>query len=222
MRTNRQAGGWMSLLRSEGGFTLFTLLIAISLMMILLTVAEERWSSVLRREREEELIFRGQQVVTAIQLYRKKFPGAFPPSLKVLVDQKFLRQLYKDPMTVDGVWNLVLLSPGAEKKFVLLPDTEKKETAGQALRIAGVASQSTDKAARIYNDADTYDKWLFTVMDEEKRGGRERGPKPRGGEREQVSPGEVPDEESGGVEGEEPEEPEPPDDQEGGSGDEPE
>lgn len=186
----------------QSGFTLLTLLVAMSVMLILMTAAFEMWSSVMRREREEELIFRGEQIVQSIRLYRKKFPGAFPPSLKMLHEQKFLRRLYKDPMSEKGEWNLVLLAPGAEKSFVIVPDTEHKASGGQPLRIVGVASQSKEKSARIYKEgADTYDKWLFTVMDGEGRDtGKMRPPRHRGG---------------GGAEEEEEEEGEPSPDDEG-------
>ncbi len=197
----------------ESGFTLLTLLVAMSVMIILMTAAFEMWSSVMRREREEELIFRGEQIVQSIRLYRKKFPGAFPPSLKMLHEQKFLRRLYEDPMTEKGQWNLVLLAPGAEKSFVLVPDTEHKASGGQPLRIVGVASQSKDKSARIYKEgADTYDKWLFTVMDGEGRDqGKIRHPRPRGGgAEEEEDEGEPPPDDEGEGEIDE----EPPDDEE--------
>ncbi|MBI2840414.1 MAG: type II secretion system protein [Acidobacteria bacterium] len=198
----------------QSGFTLLTLLVAMSVMIILMTAAFELWSSVMRREREEELIFRGEQIVQSIRLYRKKFPGAFPPSLKMLHEQKFLRRLYAEPMTEKGQWNLVLLAPGAEKSFVLVPDTEHKASGGQPLRIVGVASQSKEKSARIYKEgADTYDKWLFTVMDGEGRDqGKIRHPRPRGGgaEEEEEDEGEPsPDDEGEGEIDEEP-----PDDEE--------
>ena len=196
----------------EGGFTLVTLLVVLSVMMIMMGVGMELWSSVMRREREEELVFRGQQIVQAIRLYRAKYRGAYPPSLKVLYEQKFLRKLYTDPMTEAGTWNLVVASAGGEKGNALIPDTEQKRG---IIQIIGVASQSKEKSARIYNNATTYDKWLFTIRDEDTgervRGGR-RGR--RGGDVEPGEPGEEPEEpeetpeEEGGQEPEEPEDPE--------------
>lgn len=201
---------------AEAGFTLLTLMFALAIMAILVTVAEERWSSMMRREREEELIFRGKQIVGAIKLYRKKHPGAYPQSLKMLHEEKFLRQLYKDPMTEKGQWNLVLLSGGAgEKNYVLIPDTEHKET-GRPMQIIGVASQSKDRSVRVYGEATTYDKWIFSITgdgeEEEGRRRRPRGEGPRGGpgqEEEEIGPpgGEDEDEEDEELEPEEPEEP---------------
>jgi hypothetical protein len=54
-----------------------------------------------QREKEAELVFRGEQYARAIGLYQRKLAGAFPPSLDALVEQKFLRKRYKDPITGD-------------------------------------------------------------------------------------------------------------------------
>src|SRR5439155_10618015 len=51
------------------------------------------------REKEEELVFRGQQYVHAITLFSRKNANAFPPNLNVLVEQRFLRKKFKDPIT---------------------------------------------------------------------------------------------------------------------------
>ncbi|MEW6369124.1 MAG: prepilin-type N-terminal cleavage/methylation domain-containing protein [Acidobacteriota bacterium] len=191
---------------NERGFTLVTLLVVLSVMMILMGVGMELWSSVMRQEREEELIFRGQQIVQAIRLYRAKFRGTYPPSLKVLQEQKFLRKLYEDPMTEDGTWNLVVASGGGEQGYALIPDTEQKRG---LIQIIGVASRSKQKSARIYSNATTYDKWLFTIRDEEDTGERVRGGKRgrRGGQVQPEEPGEEPEEPLEEEGGEEPEEP---------------
>src|SRR6476659_5813871 len=51
------------------------------------------------REKEEELIFRGKQYARAIGLFQRKFANTPPPSIDVLVEQRFLRKKYKDPIT---------------------------------------------------------------------------------------------------------------------------
>jgi len=194
----------------ESGFTLITLLVALSITMILMGAAAERWSSIMRREREEELIFRGGQIADAIKLFQKKHRGAYPRSLKELVDQKFLRRLYTDPMTEKGQWNLVVLTSDTGRVTALIPDAEHG-AARALLRIVGVASQSKAKSARVYNEATTYDKWLFTILDQGgRRGAREeeeedrpgRRGRPRGGEEEEEEDEEPPPDEfeSGGEE----------------------
>jgi len=54
-----------------------------------------------QREKEEELVFRGLQYVHAIGLFQRKFANAYPPNIDVLVDQRFLRKKFKDPITND-------------------------------------------------------------------------------------------------------------------------
>ncbi len=75
------------------------LLVAIAIMMLFLGVAMPVWNQQARREREEELLFRLKQYAHAIALYQRRVPGGHPPSLDVLVEQRYLRRKYKDPIT---------------------------------------------------------------------------------------------------------------------------
>lgn len=75
------------------------LLVAIAIMMVLLGVAMPAWNHQARREREEELLFRLKQYAHAIALYQRRVPGASPPSIDILVEQRYLRRKYKDPVT---------------------------------------------------------------------------------------------------------------------------
>jgi type II secretory pathway pseudopilin PulG len=84
---------------TQAGYAMAALLIALSIMSVMLTVAMPVWKQTSRREREEELIFRGKQYAHAIGLFQKKFANAYPPNLDVLVDQRFLRKKFKDPIT---------------------------------------------------------------------------------------------------------------------------
>jgi type II secretory pathway pseudopilin PulG len=77
------------------------LLVALSIMAVMLTVVMPVWKHTAQREKEEELVFRGRQYVHAIGLFQRKFANAFPPNIDVLVDQRFLRKKYKDPITND-------------------------------------------------------------------------------------------------------------------------
>ena len=77
------------------------LLVAMSIMAIMMTVVMPVWKHAATREKEEELIFRGQQYARAIGLFQRKFANAYPPTIDVLVDQKFLRKKFKDPITND-------------------------------------------------------------------------------------------------------------------------
>ena len=75
------------------------LLVGIAVMLTLMTVAMPVWRQQVKREREEELLFRLRQYAHALALYQRKLPGAAPSNVDELVKQKFLRRKYKDPMT---------------------------------------------------------------------------------------------------------------------------
>jgi type II secretory pathway pseudopilin PulG len=64
------------------------LLIAMSIVALLMTAAMPVWKQMNQREKEEELVFRGQQYVHAITLYGRKFANTQPPSIDVLVQQR--------------------------------------------------------------------------------------------------------------------------------------
>jgi type II secretory pathway pseudopilin PulG len=75
------------------------LLVAMGIMAIAMTVALPVWHTAAQREKEAELIFRGQQYARAVMLYQRRFPGAAPPNLDVLLNEHLLRKKYKDPIT---------------------------------------------------------------------------------------------------------------------------
>jgi hypothetical protein len=53
------------------------------------------------RKKQQQLAFRDKACVHGIALFQRKFAGAYPPNLKVLVEQKFVRKNWKDPITDD-------------------------------------------------------------------------------------------------------------------------
>jgi len=77
------------------------LLVAMSIMAIMLTVAMPVWKHTAQREKEEELVFRGMQYVHAIALFQRKTANAYPPNIDLLVRERYLRKKYKDPITND-------------------------------------------------------------------------------------------------------------------------
>src|SRR5262245_20418636 len=88
------------------------LLVALGVMAVMLTVAMPVWKQLAQREKEEELIFRGQQYARAIGLFQRRAgPGVLPPNLDVLVEQRFLRKKYKDPITGEDFQPLLAGQP---------------------------------------------------------------------------------------------------------------
>jgi type II secretory pathway pseudopilin PulG len=74
------------------------LLVAIAVMAIMMSVAMPVWRHDQQREKEAELVWRGNQYVRAIRLFQAK-TRTFPTSVDMLVQGRFLRQKYLDPIT---------------------------------------------------------------------------------------------------------------------------
>ena len=85
--------------RDESGYAMAALLVAMALMAVMMSVAMPVWRQAAQREKEAELIWRGQQYDRAIQLFRRKASAPGAPNLEILIQQKFLRKKYKDPIT---------------------------------------------------------------------------------------------------------------------------
>jgi type II secretory pathway pseudopilin PulG len=77
------------------------LLVAMGVMAVLMTAAMPVWKQAAQREKEQELVFRGEQYARAVGLFQRKYANAFPPNIDTLVQQRFLRKKYKDPITDD-------------------------------------------------------------------------------------------------------------------------
>jgi type II secretory pathway pseudopilin PulG len=75
------------------------LMTGIAIMGIVWTMVVPVWKQSIQREKEAELIFRAGQYARAVALYQRKYANAFPPSVDVLLREKFLRKKYKDPIT---------------------------------------------------------------------------------------------------------------------------
>ena len=99
---------------AERGFAMAALLVALAIMSLMLSMALPAWHHAAQREREAELIFRGEQYARAVMLYQRRTPGAYPPDLETLVEGRFLRRVYRDPMTAEGEFRLILQSELAE------------------------------------------------------------------------------------------------------------
>ena len=112
------------------GIAYLGLLFAIAIVGIMLGTVGIVWSTEIRREKEAQLLFAGDQIRAAIAHYYSE-GHAYPPTLADLLEDKrfpqvhrHLRRLYYDPMTASTDWQLVFGSGGG---------------------IMGVASASQDK-----------------------------------------------------------------------------
>jgi type II secretory pathway pseudopilin PulG len=102
---------------NQRGYAMAALLVGIGVMMLLMTVAMPVWRTQAQREKEAELVFRGEQIARGINLYTRKMGGGnFPPNIDVLVQGRFLRKKYKDPMTERREWDLNLAGGGLQRQ----------------------------------------------------------------------------------------------------------
>ena len=97
-----------SAIRNFRGFAYIALLVAIIIIGISLGAAGKYWSNVMLRDKEEELLFRGDQYRIAIERYVSAVPGiqVYPQSIDDLLKdnrtatgKRHLRQKYKDPIS---------------------------------------------------------------------------------------------------------------------------
>jgi len=129
---------------------LVALMVGMTVMMILLTASAQSWTAVMKREREEELIFRGNQYITALKAYAADHGGNFPPQLKLLMEKgpkgnRYLRQLFGDPFDPKGEWNLIYLGPDGKSAWNpharppdgLLPGQDPLSGLGRTSRASG-------------------------------------------------------------------------------------
>jgi type II secretory pathway pseudopilin PulG len=106
----------------EQGFTYLAVLLAIAVIAAGLLATGERWARSNQREKERQLLWVGNQFRNAIGLYYQRTPGAvkrYPQSLEELLEdkrylpaQRYLRTIYRDPMTGKAEWGTVLSPEG--------------------------------------------------------------------------------------------------------------
>jgi type II secretory pathway pseudopilin PulG len=151
------------------GYSLIALMVAITIMLILMAAAVPSLRYVVKNDREEELLFRGGEIADAIIRYQRKHGSAYPPSLEAMVQGRFLRKLYKDPMSKDGKWRLLRQGEALPPSGQTRPDAEKTRAAMSTTPtmvmgpIIGVASRSREKSLRILNGRTRSDEWYFVA-----------------------------------------------------------
>jgi len=93
----------------EAGYILMAVLFLVALVLLTLAIAAPKMAQSIQRDRELELIHRGEQYKRAIKLYYAKF-HAYPSSIDQLVNTnqvRFLRKRYTDPMTGKDDWKII-------------------------------------------------------------------------------------------------------------------
>jgi type II secretory pathway pseudopilin PulG len=174
--------------RGERGYAMAALLVTLGVMSVIIGMAMPVWRTVVQREKEEELIFRGRQYARAVQLYQRKFAAAYPASIDLLVEQKFLRKKYKDPMTRNGEFEIIYQGTLAQRQAASMagrgsttPGMQagagRSGSPGQTVTapgspfgsqavgpqggVVGVASKSKEKSIRVLDGRTVYSEWQF-------------------------------------------------------------
>ena len=160
--------------RKSPGFSYIALLVAISIIGISLGAAGKYWQYVMLRDKEEELLYRGDQYRQAIERYYAAVPGRpqYPSSIdNLLADgrtpdgKRHLRKKYKDPMTGED-FEIVTTQTITIGVPVIAPQT------AAVPGIIGVHSGSDkeplkkDNFPAVYKDfagKSKYSEWMFVV-----------------------------------------------------------
>ena len=105
--------------RRQRGYALLLVIFLVGLVLVGTMSIGLRVLTEGRRQKEEEMIWRGKQYTRGIKLYYQKY-GRFPTSLDNLTQPgpgniRFMRQAYKDPMNKDdGSWRLIYVGPAGQ------------------------------------------------------------------------------------------------------------
>jgi type II secretory pathway pseudopilin PulG len=101
----------MKTIRSgESGYVLLAVMLAVTLILVAMSIEVPRIAQQIKREKEEELVHRGKEYATAVKRFVHKNGGRYPASVEQLEDTnhiRFLRKKYKDPMTGESDWKMV-------------------------------------------------------------------------------------------------------------------
>lgn len=147
----------------DAGYIMVALLVAMAVTAVWMGAALPAWRQQVQREKEAELIFRGEAIARAIYLYRQKNGQNLPPNLDTLVSQRYLRKKYIDPITGEDFLPIAgaTAAPGG-----------RAGGPGQLQGgIIGVRSTSNETSIRIYNNQQTYSQWAFDFTLEQLRAG---------------------------------------------------
>ncbi len=121
--------------KNQSGYALLLVLFLITLVLIATMSIGLRVLTEGRREKEKEMVWRGNQYVRGIKLYYAKF-GRFPTSMDDLIKPsngniRFMRQAYKDPMNKDdGSWRLIYVGPAGQLIGSLKPQPSNIQMPG--------------------------------------------------------------------------------------------
>ena len=195
MRSARYGGS-----SASDGYTLVAIVIGMMILAILIMGVAPSVATIMKREREKELLFRGKQYARAIALFQRRY-GRFPNELKELYENRprTIRKLFKEPICRCPDWHVIYQNspdalPGGQAGGGVagLPGSRPLPTptpgvfgAGGQLKsvgpIVGVRSNVHEEALTEWRGQKFYDEWRFIMGDADKDvgiGGLPRGAPP--------------------------------------------
>ena len=155
--------GRMSSKKKQQGIVLLAAILMLNIFAILSLMARSMWETEIQRDMEEELLFRAGQYRMAIELYAKENNNLYPRDFDVLYEKKFIRQLFKDPMSEDGKWNYVMRGGTTGKDDLLIVPESMLDAYLDKARIVGVVSTSPDEGFKEYRGKKRYSEWAVYV-----------------------------------------------------------
>ncbi len=166
----------------EKGYILTATIVMVVILSISMAMIAEKWTYVMKREKENELLFRGEQYAQAIRrfyLIHKRYPF----KLEELIESypRCIRKLYKEPFSKNGEWGIIYLSDLASGKVFKKPQNNKGGSVGNSSpkpipvgqiynktaqsiitgQIVGVYSRCKDRPYKDFMKGETYSDWKF-------------------------------------------------------------
>ncbi|HVY07904.1 MAG TPA: type II secretion system protein [Burkholderiales bacterium] len=150
--------------RPARGFTYLSLLFFVAMLSVGLAATAVSWQTSRQREKEEELLFAGAAIREAISLYYGRSPGGLQEYPKRLGDllqdprfpdaRRYLRRIYRDPMTNEADWITIAAPDGG------IMGVHSRST-GKPIKVAGEGAHHPDFSA-----AASYADWQFVYLPE--------------------------------------------------------
>ena len=148
----------------QGGFTYLGLLFAVAILGITLATVGVVWSTQIRREKEADLLFAGDQIRAAIGRYYAE-GRVYPAALSDLLEDKrqpqvhrHLRKLYYDPMSASSDWQLI---PAPEGGIMGVASTS---------RLKPIKQTGFEPVDAALENSECYCDWQFVYLPRGRRG----------------------------------------------------
>ena len=145
--------------RASRGYTYVAALIAVAVIGVVLAGTGIVWRQAAQREREQELLFIGNQFRRAIASYYDRTPGTvkrYPAKLEELLQdprfpgtERHLRKMYADPMSGKPAWGLIAAPDGGIMGVHSLSEARTIKSGGFLAR------------DRVFEGTSRYSEWRF-------------------------------------------------------------